>query len=63
ALSNEAAAPVFLLSGVLLLAAVVIGIVGGRIINPRRISERYARFSGCGSEFLDSLPRFRGSEI
>jgi hypothetical protein len=62
ALGNEAAAPLYLPSGLLLLAAMVIGVVGVRIVHPKRICERYARFSGCGSAFLDSLPRFRGVE-
>jgi hypothetical protein len=62
ALANDAGPPLYFMSALLMLAAIVISIVGGRIVYPKRISERYARFGGCGGAFLASLPKFRGVE-
>jgi hypothetical protein len=62
ALVDEAGAPLFALSGLFLLTAMIVSLVGGRIVHAKRISERYARFGGCSAEFLDSLPRFHGSD-
>lgn len=54
--------PLFLLAAFLLIASIVVGMVGGRFLNPKRITERYARFKGCGPAFVDTLPRFRGAD-
>ncbi|MBX9401292.1 hypothetical protein K4L06_08190 [Lysobacter sp. BMK333-48F3] len=50
----------FALAVVALLASIVAGMSLARLVHPKRISERYARFGGCGRAFLDTLPRFRG---
>lgn len=44
------------LGGVALIVAVVVAIVGGRVVWPSRITREEARMKGCGSAFLDSLP-------
>lgn len=50
------------IAAVLFIASIVIGMVAGRAVYPKRIGERYARFAGCGRAFLDTLPPFRGSD-
>lgn len=40
----------------LVLGALVFGSMKGRVMLPRRIDKRIARFTGCGDEFLRSLP-------
>jgi hypothetical protein len=54
--------PIYLFAVLLLVASIVISMVGGGLVTPRRIGERYARFTGCGPEFLQTLPQFRGSD-
>ena len=44
----------------LLLASIVFGMIGGRVVWAKHISKEYARLKGCGPQFLDSLPRFPG---
>jgi hypothetical protein len=55
--------PLFLLAGVAVLAAIVLGIIAGRTLYPTRIGERYARFGGSGREFLATLPKFRDTGV
>ena len=40
---------------VVFLAAVIYGIVGSRIVYPRKIDATYAWIKGAGSEFLESI--------
>jgi hypothetical protein len=42
------------------LLAVLIGLPMSRIVWAQHISPEYLRIKGCGREFLDSLPTFRG---
>ena len=44
----------------LLLASIVFGMIGGRIVWAKHISKEYTRLKGCGPQFLDSLPQFPG---
>ena len=48
------------IAAILIIAAIVGGIVFGRIVYPTRIDKEYVRLRGCGADFLDSLPAFRG---
>jgi hypothetical protein len=49
------------LSGVLvILAAIIFGMVAGRVVVPTRIDDRYVRLKGCGEAYLDTLPDFPG---
>ena len=50
-----------LLIGILVaLLAVFIGVPMSRIVSAQHISPEYVRIRGCGREFLESLPTFRG---
>ncbi|WP_342316468.1 hypothetical protein [Lysobacter sp. FW306-1B-D06B] len=52
-------APVVSMIGVaMLLASLVCGIVGSRVLVVTRIGENYTRFRGAGTEFLATLPAF-----
>jgi len=51
------AAPTFGLTGAaVLLLAIVVGIVGSRVLRPARITSDETLLKGCCSEFLDDLP-------
>ena len=56
------AGPAGIFAGVLaVLVALIVSTTSMiRILRPRRIDERYVRLTGCGSEFLDSMPQFPG---
>lgn len=41
-----------------LLASVIVGIIGSRLLVVTRIGENYTRFRGAGAEFLATLPAF-----
>jgi hypothetical protein len=43
---------------VVLLGAIIVGIVMGRIVYPVRIDKDYVRLKGCGEPFLATLPEF-----
>jgi len=46
-------------SGVaILVASLIAGILGSRLLVVTRIGENYTRFRGAGSEFLETLPAF-----
>lgn len=58
AAGGDKAVLLILAGGVLLLASLIGGIVGGRVMVVSRIGDNYTRFSGCGPAFLASLPTF-----
>jgi hypothetical protein len=45
-----------LLAVLVFLGSAIAGVVGSRILYPKRIDERYARLKGADPRFLDSLP-------
>lgn len=45
-----------LVAVVMVLGALIFGSMKGRVMLPRRIDKKIARFSGCGEAFLRSLP-------
>ncbi|QWP77340.1 hypothetical protein J5226_02740 [Lysobacter sp. K5869] len=51
--------PLLLAAGLMMLVGIVVGVIAGRTLYPKRITERYARFGGGGREFLATLPAFR----
>jgi len=62
AMNRQLGGAVYLASLVLLIAAIAVGLVKARLLYPKRISERYARYAGCGEEFLATLPSFGDSD-
>lgn len=40
----------------LIVAAVIVGFLMGRVVYAQKIDEEYVWLKGCGAEFLDSLP-------
>jgi len=49
------------LGGILLiLIAAVVSMSVARVLRAKRIDSRYVRLKGCGTAFLDSMPRFPG---
>lgn len=45
-----------IVAGMMMLGALVFGSMKGRVMLARRIDKKIARYSGCGDEFLRSLP-------
>ena len=43
---------------VLVVGAIVVAIIGTRIVIPKRIDKQFLRLRGCGEEFLETLPQF-----
>ena len=39
------------------LLSIILSMIFGRIVYPKRIDKAYVRLKGCGSEFLDALPQ------
>ncbi|MGO1003197.1 hypothetical protein [Lysobacter sp. CA196] len=62
AMNERLGAVAYLSSLALLIAATAVGLLKARLLYPKRIGERYARFAGCGDEFLATLPSFGDSE-
>jgi len=62
AMNRQLGGAVYLSSLVLLVAAIAVGLVKARLLYPKRIGERYARYAGCGDEFLATLPSFGDSD-
>lgn len=54
--------PLLIFSIILVLVAMVLGASASWKLRPERIGKQHARFKGCGKEFLNTLPRFRGPE-
>ncbi|WP_408951296.1 hypothetical protein [Lysobacter sp. Hz 25] len=58
----EGSKPELFLFAILALPVSIAAGLSARLVYPRRIGERYARFRGCGPAFLETLPRFSGRD-
>ena len=55
--TGDRGSPATFAAGILMIvAAVIVGIIMGRIVYAQKIDEEYIWLKGCGAEFLDSLP-------
>ncbi|MDR0184381.1 hypothetical protein [Lysobacter arvi] len=52
------AGPLWMAGAALIVASLIVGIVGSRLLVVTRIGENYTRFRGAGAEFLATLPAF-----
>ena len=50
--------PLWLAGVAILVASLIVGILGSRLLVVTRIGENYTRFRGAGSSFLETLPAF-----
>jgi hypothetical protein len=58
--AQTAHADLYVIGGItLFLAAIIGGIIFGRLVNTRKIDDRHIRLGGCGKPFLDSFPNGR----
>lgn len=62
AMNRQLGVAAYLSSLALLLAAIAVGLFKARLLYPKRIDERYARYAGCGDAFLATLPSFGDSD-